>query len=51
MELHTKFPSTLTGMNVTIDTDGRSADITASDELMLTDEQDTDTSFKKVVEL
>jgi len=42
-------PSTLTGINVTIHADGRSADIIDSDELTLTDEQDTDTSLKKVV--
>ena len=31
VEIHTKFLSTLSGMNVTVDTDGRSADITTSD--------------------
>ena len=49
VEIHTKFPSTLTGMNVTIDTDGRSADITSGDVLTSPDDQDIDTSLKKVV--
>ena len=49
MEIHTKFPSTLMGMNVTIDTDGRSADITSGDVLTFPDDQDKDTSLKKVV--
>jgi len=46
---YTKFPSTLMGMNVTIDTDGRSADITSGDVLTFPDDQDKDTSLKKVV--
>ena len=47
--IHTKFPSTLMGMNVMIDTDGRSPDVTSGDELTSPNDQDIDTSLKKVV--
>jgi len=35
------------GMNVTIDTDGRSADVTSGDELTSPNDQDIDTSLKR----